>query len=456
MMGRQSGDQSQLFYLFNLERRIPAGHLLRRINPVVTRLLSELRGKLEPFYSEIGRPSIDPDLMIRMLIVGYCYGIHFERKLCEEVELHLAYRWFCRLDLDDKVPDHSTFSVNRHGRFRDSDILRHVFEAVVQACMNVGLVKGEGFAVDASVIEADASRYHGKAPDEIDWSAPERQTRAVAEFLGGLEDDDPYADRQPPKLISPVDPCSAWTAKANKRVQFGYGLNYLIDIENAVIVDVEATPARTYDEVAATKTMITRTEGRLGLKAKRLVADTAYGTAKFLGWLIEAGIAPHIPVWDKSTRDDGTFSRADFTFDPMRNVYVCPAGKLLTTTGSVGADHVLRYLALKRDCQVCFLKLRCCPQTPSRKVTRDLNEQARDHARALMATPEFAKSRDQRKKVEMRFAHLKTHHRFERLRLRGLSGARDEFHLCAIAQNLKTLASQLWRPPPDAQVASVK
>jgi transposase len=212
MMGRQTGDQSQLFYLFNLEGRIPAGHLLRRMNPVVSRVLADLREKLAPFYSDIGRPSIDPELMIRMLIVGYCYGIRFERRLCEEVELHLAYRWFCRLDLDDAVPDHSTFSVNRHGRFRDSDLLRHVFEAVVLACMDAGLVKGEGFAVDASVMEADASRYHGKAPDEIDWSLAERQTRAVAEFLMALDDEDTNADRKPPKVISPVDPCSAWTA----------------------------------------------------------------------------------------------------------------------------------------------------------------------------------------------------------------------------------------------------
>ena len=205
MMGRQNVDQSQLFYLFNLEARIPAHHLLRRINPAVTRILAGVREKLGAFYSEIGRPSIDPELMIRMLIVGYCYGTRFERKLCEDVELHLAYRWFCRLDLDDKVPDHSTFSVNRHGRFRDSDIFRQLFEAVVKACMDAGLVKGEGFAVDASVMEADASRYHGKAPDEIDWSVPERQTRAVAEFLGALDDEDPGADRKPPKVISPVD-----------------------------------------------------------------------------------------------------------------------------------------------------------------------------------------------------------------------------------------------------------
>ena len=453
MMGRQTGDQSQLFYLFNLEGRIPAGHLLRWINPIVTRVLADLRDKLVPFYSEIGRPSIDPELMLRMLIVGYCYGIRFERRLCQEVELHLAYRWFCRLDLDDTVPDHSTFSVNRHGRFRDSDIFRHVFEAVVRACMDAGLVKGEGFAVDASVMEADASRYHGKAPDEIDWSAPERQTRAVTEFLTAIDDDNPNANRKLPKVISPVDPCSAWTAKANKRVQFGYGLNYLIDIENAVIVDVEATPARTYDEVAATKTMIERTQTRMALKPKRLVADTAYGTGKFLGWLIGSGITPQIPVWDRSTREDGTFSRADFAFDKERNVYVCPAGKLLTTTGSVGADHVLRYLALKRDCEPCPLKSQCCPKTPSRKVPRDINEDARDHARALMGTSEFAKSRDERKKVEMRFAHLKTHHRFERMRLRGLSGARDEFHLAAIVQNLKTLANCLWRPPPNMPAA---
>src|SRR5262245_43158751 len=200
MMGRQTGDQSQLFYLFNLEGRIPARHLLRRINPTVAGVLADLRGKLEPFYSELGRPSIDPELMIRMLIVSYCYGIRSERKLCEEVELHLAYRWFCRLGLEDKVPNHSTFSINRHGRFRDSDIFRQLFEAVVRACMDAGLIKGEGFAIDASVMEANASRYHGKAPGEFDWSAPEHQTRAVAEFLSGLDSEDPEAERKLPKV----------------------------------------------------------------------------------------------------------------------------------------------------------------------------------------------------------------------------------------------------------------
>lgn len=448
MMGRQTGDQSQLFYLFNLERRIPMGHLLRRINPVVTRLLADLHERLASFYSEIGRPSIDPELMIRMLIVSYCYGIRFERKLCEEVELHLAYRWFCRLDLDDKVPDHSTFSVNRHGRFRDSDILRDVFEAVVRACMDAGLVKGEGFAVDASVIEADASRYHGKAPDEIDWSAPERQTRAVAEFLSSLDDEDAETDRKLPKVISPTDPCSAWTAKANKRVQFGYGLNYMIDTGHAVIVDVEATPARTHDEVAATRTMIDRTEKAFGLTPKRLTADTAYGTGKLLAWLLDKRITPHIPVWERYERTDGMFPRTDFTYDAERDLYTCPNGCPLKTSGTVHDGRVRNYLSHPGDCRTCELKARCT-RAPFRKIARDINEEAREHARSLKGTPDFEQSSNQRKKVEMRFAHLKVHHRFERMRLRGLTGARDEFHLAAIVQNLKTLANQIWRPPPD-------
>jgi transposase len=448
MMGRRCGDQASLFYQFHLDDRVPKDHLLRRIDCFVMTALADMHERLKPHYSEIGRPSVDPDLMIRMLIVGYCYGLRSERRLTQEVELHLAYRWFCRLDLDDKVPHHSTFSENRLHRFRESDVFRHIFERVVVACMAAGLVKGEGFAVDASVMEANASRYHGKAADEMAWAEPERQTRAVKEYLAALQADaQANPDRKPPKVISPSDPCSAWTAKANKRVQFGYGLNYLIDIENTVIVDVEATPARTYDEVAATKTMIERTDKRLGLKPKRLAADTAYGTGKFLGWLIAAGITPHIPVWDKSTREDGTLSRSDFLWDKRRGVYICPNNKVLHTSGTVHEGRTLLYRASKLDCDVCALKARCCPKQLARKIPRDVHEEARDVARQLMGTKAFLRSRDERKRVEMRFAHLKIHHGFERMRLRGLSGARDEFHLAAIVQNLKTLALRALGPP---------
>ena len=256
-------------------------------------------------------------------------------------------------------------------------------------------------------------------------------------------------------MISPSDPQSAWTAKANKRVQFGYGLNYLIDIENAVIVDVEATPARTYDEVAATQTMLDRTERRFGLKPKRLAADTAYGTGKFLGWLVkEKKITPHIPVWEKSDRQDGIFSRSDFRWDSKRGVYRCPNGKLLRTSGTVHDGRTLLYRASKRDCDACPIRAKCCTTAEARKIPRDLHEDARDVARRKMKTKAFARSRDERKRVEMRFAHLKTHHRFERMRLRGLSGARDEFHLAAIVQNLKTLAFRILGPPSSRRRTS--
>jgi transposase len=383
MMGRQRRDQGRLFYEFRLEDRIPENHLLRRMNVFVTAVLANLHKELEPHYSDIGRPSVDPELMIRMLIVGYCYGIRSERKLTQEVELHLAYRWFCKLDLDDKVPHHSTFSENRLGRFRESDLLRHIFERVVWAAMAMGLIKGEGFAVDASVLEANASRYHGKAPDELDWTDKQRQTRVVAEYLAALDvAAEPDPNRKAPKVISPSDPSSAWTAKANKRVQFGYGLNYLIDIDNAVIVDVEATPARTYDEVEATKTMLDRTERCFDLKPKRLAADTAYGTGRFLGWLVkDKMITPHITVRDKSERDDGTFSRSDFRWDKRNDIYICPAGKVLRTTGRVSSDHAMRYIAPIPVCRACPLKPKCCPNMPARRILRDVNEDARDVAR---------------------------------------------------------------------------
>ncbi len=243
MMGERCGGQDRLFYEFDLEEMVPADHLLRRIDAVLD--LDWLRHELKPYYSHTGRPSICPELMIRMLLVGYCHSIRSERRLCEEVRVNLAYRWFCRLGLEDRVPDHSTFSVNRHGRFRDSDLFRSVFETVVRRCMEAGLVGGEGFAVDASVIEADASRYQRVEGSEINWTDERRSTRAVREYLTALEGDNPPINpKQKPKAVSPVDPSAAWTTRGRNKVMFGYSLNYLIDMEHAVIVDVEATPTR--------------------------------------------------------------------------------------------------------------------------------------------------------------------------------------------------------------------
>ena len=457
MMGRGSQDQGQLFYSFNLEEVVPDDHLVRAISRVLD--LAWVRAELAPHYSPIGRPSVDPVLMIRMLIIGYVFAIRSERALCREVRLNLAYRWFCGLGIEDKIPDHSAFSRARNERFRDSDIFRRVFEHVVGACITAGLVGREGFAVDASLIQADANKHRSIPGTE--WNKdidPEQARRATKEYLATL-DDPAYgaASDVTPKFVSPSDPAAQWTGALRNAAFFAYANNYLIDVKFGIIMDVEASRAIRQAEVGASRTMIERTEARFGIKPEWLAADTAYGSASNLDWLVnQQGIAPHVPVIDKSKREDGTFNREDFTFDKERNVYICPAGKILTTTGRLVNDgETTLYFASVLDCRICPLKARCCPNMPARRVPRSIYEEARDVARALAKTKAFEQSRRDRKKVEMLFAHLKRILRLARLRLRGPSGAQFEFTLAAIAQNLRRLAKLVPRPPPVTAIDRV-
>lgn len=450
MMGHRQVEQAALFYEFSLEKHIPLDHLLRSIDRFVE--LGDLRRELVPFYSSMGRPSIDPELMIRMLIIGYCFGIRSERRLCEEVHLNLAYRWFCRLGLDGEVPDHSTFSKNRHGRFRESDLLRRVFETVLRRCIREGLVGGEAFAVDASLIRADANRVKGIEGEKR--LPPEATGRAVEEYLAVLDDAAfGAATEVTPKFVSPVDPAARWTAAHGGQAFFAYSTNYLIDVENAIIVDVEATAAIRQAEVLAAKRMIERSISRFDLCPAKIMGDSAYGSAEMLGWLVyEHGIEPHVTVFDKSARKDGTFSRDDFTYDHERDAYFCPGGIMLTTTGTLVNDGAtMLYRASKNDCTGCVLKPGCCPKEPARKVTRSIHEGARDMARQIAKSWEGRISRRLRKKIEMLFAHLKRILKLDRLRLRGPNGARDEFLLAATAQNLRKLAKLI--PIPDLKPA---
>ena len=451
MMGQQGPAQEQLFYTFSLESHVPADHLLRRIDCVLD--LTDLRQHLAPHYSHTGRPSIDPELMIRMLIVGYCFGIRSERRLCEEVHLNLAYRWFCRLGLERPVPEHSTFSKNRHGRFRDSGAFRWLFDEVLRRCMAAGLVKGEGFAVDASVVAADA-RGQRSVPGtaSVDWNDKRLRTRAVREYLAALDE-----SQAPPKNVSLTDPQARWTCAPGGPAFFAYSTNYLIDVEHGVIVDVEATPANRSEEVESTKRMIDRVEATFALKPERLIGDMAYGSAPMLAWLVEdKDIEPHVPVWDKTQRTDGSLSRSDFIWDEKADEYRCPQGQPLRSQWrafSTPRHHVTRadtiiYRASQHACRDCPLKARCCPNTPMRKIARSIHEEARDMARRINESDQYLRSRKQRKKVEMLFAHLKRILRLDRLRLRGLSGAFDEFTLAAAAQNLRRLAKLAGQGPP--------
>ena len=450
-MGRRNRPQRQLFYEFCLDEVIPGDHLVRQINSALG--LTWVHAELAPYYSTTGRPSIDPVLMIRMLIIGYVFAIRSERQICREVQVNLAYRWFCELGLEDSIPDHSVFSRARNERFRESDVFRRIFEHVVGSCIAAGFVGGEGFAVDASLIEADANRQRS-IPGK-DWDRerdPDHASRAVKEYLATLDDAAfGAATEVVPKFVSPSDPAAQWTGALKGPAFFAYANNYLIDVRFGIIVDVEASRAVRQAEVGAARTMLERTEGRFGLKPERLAADSAYGSAPMLNWLVaEKQIAPHIPVIDKSRRQDGTFSRDDFRFDATADVYECPGGKQLRTSGTVHDGKTLLYRASKLDCDPCPLKSQCCPKEPQRKIPRDIHEEARDVARSLLGTEAFEQSRHDRKRIEMRFAHLKRILRLGRLRLRGPRGAQDEFVLGAIAQNLRRLAKLAHTPPTTA------
>jgi transposase len=449
MMGRLNHDQQQLFYSFRLDEAVPDDHPVRKIAAVLD--LSWVHSKLAPFYPKMGRPSIDPELMIRILIIGYVFAIRSERAICRDLQVNLAYRWFCRLSIEDKIPDHSVFCRARHERFRESNVFRRVFERIVEACIAAGLVGGEGFAVDASLIAADANKQRSIPGSE--WNKTRdshRASRAMKEYLATLDDAAfGAASEVVPKFVSPSDPAAQWTGAMRGPAFFAYADNYLIDVKVGIIMDVEATRAIRPAEVGAAKTMIERTEERFDIKPASLAADTAYGSADTLNWIVnEKNIAPHIPVIDKSKREDGTFSREDFRYDRERNIYICPAGKVMTTSGHIGPDHGIRYHASLPDCRACALKPKCCPNMPSRRIVRDVNEDARDVARALAKTEAFEQSRRDRKRVEMLFAHLKRILRLGRLRLRGPCGAQDEFTLAAIAQNLRRLAKLVTGPPP--------
>jgi hypothetical protein len=330
-------------------------------------------------------------------------------------------------------------------------------------CIAAGLVGGEAFSVDASLIKADVDKKKRVPGDQSNaWPKAEEASRAVREYLTALDaarSDEERGDKddggfsgggrsKPPKEVSLTDPQATWVARPGVDPFFAYDANYLIDNKAGIIVDAEGTRANRIVEIAVTQTMMDRVRRRFDLQPQRLAGDTAYGAVRLLKWLVDRGITPHIPVWDKSARSNGTFSRADFVFDQERNIYICPGGAELTSTGNIDQSHIVYYRASKNDCSTCSLKPKCTTAV-ARKITRDLDEDVRDRIRALANTEAFERSRRERKKVEMRFAHMKRILRLDRLRLRGLSGARDEVLLTATAQNLRRLVKLLGRPPPS-------
>ena len=481
MMGRQI-EQASLFYEFSLEDRVPAGHFLRRVDAILD--LGFVRRHMAEHYSTTGRPSIDPELMVRMLLVGYVMGIRSERRLCEEVDLNLAYRWFCRLDLSGKVPDHSTFTKNRHGRFRESDLMRTVFETIVERCLTAGIASPSHVAVDGSHIRASAAQDHcvaavSELPDA------DCASRAVREYLSDLDEASsdlegvrrsggrlregaryyakrafmprlgvlalmtlwPFSRSEPSaaKRVSLTDPAAALSRKHGK-ARFAYGMNALLDTGSGVVLGVQAAPERFADEPEAARRMVERLRVRHGALPEILTADKAYGSGPFLAWVEERGIEAHVPVIDRTHQTAGRMTHADFRYDAAGDRYVCPEGKALRRVGDASGEArrsgTTSYRSRLSDCKGCPIKPRCTTSS-TRAISRSLHQDVRVRVQARRDTEAFENSMRLRKRIERLFACVKHNDGFHRLRLRGLRGADEQFVLAATAQNLKRMTKLL-------------
>lgn len=447
MMGNHSPSES-LFHYFRLEDQVPEDHLLRLIDRHVN--FDFVRAKLKGRYSDTGRPSIDPELLLRMLLVGYLYGVTSERKLVEELRMHLAWRWFTRLGFDQEIPHHSTFSKNRHGRFQESNLFQELFEEIVTRCVQAGLVKGEHMSVDGSFVQANAD-HHSRVPRE-QLAEVAKVNRTVREYLAELEQENPVEAPVPQQeQVSTTDPDSTYATKGGP-ARLGYYDNYLVDNSSCIIVGVQATPARLSHESAAARSMIERYRECHGCLPQTLAADNTYGNGEFLQWLDERGIAAYIRVKENPNGPSGLYGIEKFTYVPEENYYICPEGKPLKYVGINPHNRTHLYYSTVKRCRDCPQK-NLCTRAKFRSLAIHTCESARQRAYALAKTPGFAISQRARRKVEALFAELKNQIGLRRLRLRRMRFVREQFYLAAVAQNLKRLVRFLNNKAPQIATA---
>src|ERR1700758_1208965 len=442
MMGQHVRSES-LFYYFRLEDQVPENHLLRLIDKHID--FGFVRERLKESYSDTGRPSIDPELLLRILLIGYLYGIDSERKLVEELRMHLAWRWFTSLGFEEEVPHHSTFSKNRHGRFQESKLFEQLFEEIVKQCLEVGLVQGKDLSVDGSFVEANAAKESRIPREQLAEAAQVHHT--VRQYLKEVEQQNPVEEPgHEQDQVSTTDPDSTYATKGGTPARLGYYDNYLVDNDSCVIVGVQATAARMSQETVAAQNMLTRFAHWQGRTPESVAADTTYGNGEFLQWLADRSITPYMRTRDSIHRKRSPFFGPErFTYQPEHNRYLCPAGQVLNYGGRVYRNHAFNYIGTRKKCGPGSLRPQCT-SAAFRGLIIHQNEPARQRARELVNTPEFAKAQRQRKKVEALFAELKNQIGLRRLRLRRLRFVREQFFLAAVAQNIKRLVRFLSQP----------
>jgi transposase len=443
MMGHHARSEA-LFYYFRLEDQIPENHLLRLIDKHVS--FAFVRERLQDNYSDTGRPSIDPELLLRILLIGYLYGVTSERKLVDELRMHLAWRWFTGLGFDQEIPHHSTFSKNRHGRFQESKLFEQLFEQIVKQCMDVGLVRGDNLSVDGSFVEANAAKESRIPREQLAEAAQVNHT--LRQYLSELEEQNPVEEPvHQQEKVSTTDPDSTYATKGGTPARLGYYDNYLVDNASCVIVGVQGTAARMSQETVAAQAMITRFAQWQGREPTSVVADATYGNGEFLQWLCDRGITPWMRTRDSALRKKSPFYGPErFTYLPASNSYLCPAGEQLSYVGLNVRNRAHAYIGSSKRCGACLQKAQCTSGR-YKYLAIHMHEPARQRARELAATPAFAQAQRQRKKVEALFSELKNQIGLRRLRLRRLKFVREQFFLAAAAQNMKRLVRFLSQSP---------
>src|SRR6266700_2383756 len=356
MMGQHDRSEA-LFYYFRLEDQVPETHPLRLIEKHIS--FAFVREKLKDIYGETGRPSIDPELLLRILLIGYLYGITSERKLVEELRMHLAWRWFTGLGFDQEIPHHSTFSKNRRGRFQESKLFEQLFEQIVRQCVEVGPVQGAHVSVDGSFIEANAAKQSRIPREQLAEAAQVRRT--VRQYLREVEEQNQVEESvHEQDQVSTTDPDSTYATKGGTPARLGYYDNYLVDNHSCVIVGVQATAARMSQETVAAQDMIPRFTQWRGREPASVAADTTYGNGKFLQWLLERGITPYMRTRDSIHRTNSPFYGPErFTYLPENNSYRCPAGQPLNYGGRNMRNRTFAYIGTRKRCGACLQKAQC-------------------------------------------------------------------------------------------------
>jgi transposase len=450
MMGQHDRSEA-LFYYFRLEDQLPENHLLRLIDKHIS--FEFVRERLRASYSETGRPSIDPELLLRILLIGYLYGITSERKLVEELRMHLAWRWFTGLGFDQEIPHHSTFSKNRHGRFQESKLFEQLFEQIVKQCVEVGLVQGQHLSVDGSFVEANACKESRIPREQLAEAAQVNQT--VRQYLVELEQQNPTEEPvHQQDQVSTTDPDSTYATKGGTPARLGYYDNYLVDNDSCVIVGVQATAARMSQETVAAQNMLTRFAAWQGREPESVAADTTYGNGEFLQWLADRNVTAYMRTRDSVLRKNNPgYGPERFTYQPESNTYRCPAGEQLNYVGLNVRNRAHAYMGSAKRCGSCAQKAQCTTGR-YKYLAIHIHEPVRQRARELAQTPAFAKAQRQRKKVEALFAELKNQIGLRRLRLRRMKFVREQFWLAATVQNIKRLVRFLSRPTAPLAVSN--